>query len=210
MKKLILLIAAATIMFSASAARAQGGMEIYAVPGYAIPTWTGYGYTAKGETSGGLSFGARAYFGSFEVSDDVALDYGAEISYVPLHSWEYTDTHTYGDEETYTYSHTYSIIPVIGQVRYRFGEPGDEAFWYATSGISMMQWRHAYEYPEVYGSWGDYNVRQVSGTNTHTYTRLTASFGRRLQLGDNLIGDLSGRWIGGWALNLTFGVGMMF
>ncbi len=205
MKKILTLAACAMLLYALPARAFEPGtrmesMEITLAPGYVVPLWGGYAGWGRDETSGGISFNARAYFGSFIIGDDYELDYGAEIGYLPLYSWDYSED-IGGD--TYKNEASYSVIPIVGQVRYRFGEPGDESFWYATSGLGFFMWRYSYEYN--YDTWSfarGFHVAEESGTETSTGLGLTASFGYKA----GMI-DINGRWTSRWpAFNITAGI----
>ncbi len=205
MKRILALAACALLLYAVpSSAFEPGtrmdGIEITLAPGYVIPLWTGYAGWGRNETSGGISFNARAYFGSFIIADEYELDYGAEIGYLPLYSWDYSDT-IGGDD--FTYSTSYSVIPIIGQVRYRFGEPGDESYWYATSGLGFFMHRWSWEQPVRKGDiFTGITWEQDSGTETSTGLGLTASFGYKAGMF-----DFNGRWTSRWpAFNITAGI----
>lgn len=155
------------------------GMEITVAPGYSLPFWSGWAGWGESVTRGGISFVGRIYLGSFIIGDDIELDYGAEAGYIPIVSWDYTTSA--GD-----WSASYSIIPIVGQVRYRFGEPGDEAYWYATSGLGLIMRRWSWEQPVWNWDTGEYEQR--SDTETSTGAGLTAGFGYKMPPFDFNIG----------------------
>ncbi len=204
MKRILAFAVCAMLLYAVPARAFEPGtrmesMEITLAPGYVIPLWTGYAGWGSDETSGGISFNARAYFGSFMIGDEMELDYGAEIGYLPLYSWEYSDT--LGGEE-WNYKSSYSVIPIIGQVRYRFGEPELESYWYATSGLGLFMHRWSWEQPVNTGTFWNPDINQDSGTETSTGLGLTASFGYKAGMF-----DINGRWTSRWpAFNITAGI----
>ncbi|MGM0442543.1 MAG: hypothetical protein ACQEQC_09010, partial [Elusimicrobiota bacterium] len=206
MKKFLSVILFLGIFFTVNSVNAQeiviepmDQIEITASPGYALPMWD-YGYysTIRNEKAGGLSLTARSYFGKFKYGKDYELDYGVEAGYIPLYKWDYTASSGY-------VSHKYSVIPILGQVRYRFGSPDENSYFYATTGLGFYHWRHAYEEPK----WDSTNDEYFQYTNTDTRTTLgiTAAYGYKMGLGDNLHGDAMIRWTSAYSVvNLSFGV----
>ena len=209
MRRIVFVLTAAALLFGAPRAEAMEGIEITVSPGYTIPIW-GYAGTARDETAGGLSFTVRGYLGSMMVGE-YEFDYGFEAGYFPLYSWEYTwDYGIWGEE---TYKSSYSVMPFLGQVRYRFGEPGDDSYFYGMSGLGFYHWRWKYEnsFPVYNYMTGQYVTEEDSGTATSTTLGLTAGVGYKAQLGDNLHGDVMLRWTGAYSvINLHFGLGMLF
>ena len=202
MKK-ILYILAALYVFTSTPSKAADIIEITVSPGYTMPIWVNPGSPPE-ENIGGLSFTVRSYFGSL-FFDEYDIEYGVEAGYFPLYSWDYTETFM-GSQERYR--SRYSVIPVIGQARFRFGLPTDDSFPYFVTGIGFFHWRRSYEYPESLPGAG---IIRTSGTETRTTLGFTGGVGYWAQLSHNLHGDLMLRWTSSYsAINFHFGLGMMF
>lgn len=186
-------------------------IEITGSPGYALPMWD-YGYHStfqdENEKAGGLSFTARSYFGKFKYGKNYELDYGVEVGYIPLYKWEYYSGYRWWDDQDRKYMDKYSVIPILGQVRYRFGSPDENSFFYATTGLGFYHWRHSYEEPRL--NEND-EIFQYTNTESNTTLGITAAYGYKMGLGDNLHGDAMIRWTSAYSvINLSFGVGMDF
>ncbi len=205
MKKKLFLLLTAVLFFTGNlyaynvvTVDTMEDIEITFSPGYSIPMWDRYHYCAPEEDGihGGISFTARSYFGKVSFGRMYEIDFGLETGYLPLYNWEYTD-------QNGLHKLNYSVIPIIGQIRYRFGSPQDNSYFYATTGAGIFLLNFSYECEYYTPTKTDSGITPGIGA--------TAGYGYRMELGDNLHGDALIRWTSRYsAINLSFGLGMEF
>jgi len=179
------------------------GIEFSFSPGYTVPLWGGYADWGREVVSGGISFTARSFFGEFSAADDINLDYGAELGFIPLHRWDYSDS------EGRIWNSNYSVIPFFLLTRYRLGSIEDAAFMYLTGGVGVYHWRWSYRYHVFDENTGE--SARISSTDKKTVPGVTAGLGLWFQLERNLHCDLLLRWTSAYpVIMLHMGLGRFF